>query len=62
MTEKDKEINELRRKNDKLNKTNTVLLNMLMNVLTEYNAMLADITGHSANIKKITDLATKSPE
>lgn len=55
MTEKDKEINELRRENDRLNKTNTVLLNALTSLIGEYNKMLAAISKHSATIKDIVD-------
>ena len=52
MTEKDKEINELRRENDRLNKTNTVLLNALVEIINEYNAMLKTLSEHSTRIKQ----------
>lgn len=53
MTEK--EIAELNQENDRLNRTNTILLNALVKLIGEYNAMLAAISRHSANIKTIVD-------
>ena len=59
MTEKDKEINELRRENDRLNKTNAVLLNALVEIINEYNAMLKALSDHSIKIKQVINVLNR---
>ena len=62
MTEKDKEINELRRENDRIKKTNAVLLNAFMKMIGEYNQMLSAVSRHSENIKAILAVMGKTDD
>lgn len=61
MTEKDKEINELRRENDQLKNRNAVLMYAFNRLITEYNGMLQAVSERSKNIKALLE-SLKSPE
>ena len=55
MTEKDKEINELRRENDQLKNRNAVLWYAFNRLITEYNGMLQAVSERSKNIKTLLE-------
>lgn len=55
MTEKDKEINELRREVEQLRKANSALSYTYIRLVSEYSKMLQAIEHHSAVIKAVVD-------